>query len=65
MLNNNMFLKKDIGSKKPKKRINLRKKLKIVEEASLEDSDSSLKANKGGMHRNYELRIPDSAVKDS
>lgn len=35
MLNNNIFLKKDIGSKKPKKKINLRKKLKIVEEASL------------------------------
>ena len=40
VLNNNILLKKEMNHNRPKKkRINLRKKLRIVEEASLEDSE--------------------------
>jgi hypothetical protein len=38
MMHNGVLSKKDLGQKKQKKKISLRKKLKIVEEASIEES---------------------------
>lgn len=48
MINNNVFANKEIdpNRKKNKKRISLRRKLKPVEEASIEESEESNKVAK-------------------
>ena len=57
MISHNVFSKKDMTQKKPKKKISLRKKLKIVEEASVEESEES---NSRNHKSNYNLVVPDT-----
>ena len=58
MISHNVFSKKEMSQKKPKKKISLRKKLKIVEEASVEESDESNSKNQ--KQNNYNLVVPDT-----
>ena len=60
MISHNVFSKKDINQKKQKKKISLRKKLKIVEEASIEESEESNSKNSKNQKSNYTLAIPDT-----
>lgn len=57
MMHNGVLSKKDLGQKKQKKKISLRKKLKIVEEASIEESQES---NSKNQKTNYNLVIPEA-----
>ena len=54
MMHNGVISKKDVGQKKKSRKISLRKKLKIVEEASIEESEESNSKNK----KDYNLAIP-------
>ena len=61
MINNNLLSKRGMSGKKPKKRINLRKKLRIVEEASMENSESYGEEYKG----NYDVHVGGNSIRDS
>ena len=65
MLNNNIIPKKELmdPKKRLKKKINLRKKLRTVEEASNEESEDSHQIKKNNSS-NYDLAVPSAKKAD-